>query len=82
MGMRLRFSIRDLLWLTFLVAMALAWSIDRHRLSKELKLERAVLKQAHDRISSLESNEAMMQRGLKILQEKLATAQKASKTTK
>jgi hypothetical protein len=31
-GMRLRFSIRDLLWLTALVAVLVAWSLDHSRL--------------------------------------------------
>ena len=32
--MRLRFTIRDLLWLTALVAMALAWWLDHRQLTK------------------------------------------------
>jgi hypothetical protein len=33
--MRLRFTIRDLLWLTTLVAMGVAWWIDRTRLADQ-----------------------------------------------
>ena len=33
--MRLRFSIRDLLWLTALVAVLLGWWVDRNRLDQE-----------------------------------------------
>ena len=32
--MRLRFTIRDLLWLTALVALAVGWWLDHHRSSK------------------------------------------------
>ena len=35
--MRLRFSIRDLLWLTAHVAMLVAWWIDRSHLASELE---------------------------------------------
>ena len=35
----LRFSIRDLLWLTFVVGVALGWWIDRQRLSAGLQAE-------------------------------------------
>jgi hypothetical protein len=35
--MRLRFSIRDLLWLTFVAALLTAWWIDRTRLSNEVE---------------------------------------------
>ena len=31
--MRFRFTIRDLLWLTALIAMAVAWRVDRQRLA-------------------------------------------------
>ena len=34
--MRLRFSIRDLLWLTALVALALAWGLDHRRMADEV----------------------------------------------
>ncbi len=33
--MRLRFTIRDLLWLTVVVAMAVAWWVDRDGLRKQ-----------------------------------------------
>ena len=32
----MRFTIRDLLWLTVVVALGVAWWIDRSRLAKEL----------------------------------------------
>ena len=34
--MRLRFSIRDLLWLTLVVALALGWWIDRNKVIADL----------------------------------------------
>ena len=34
-----RFTIRDLLWLTALVAVLVAWWVDRSKLSRELRLE-------------------------------------------
>ena len=34
--MRLRFSIRDLLWLTVVVALAVAWRLDHGELSKRV----------------------------------------------
>jgi hypothetical protein len=37
--MRLCFTIRDLLWLTVVVALAVGWLADRHRLAGEFKLE-------------------------------------------
>jgi hypothetical protein len=37
--MKFRFSIRDLLWLTALVAMALAWWISQSRLERDLRKE-------------------------------------------
>ena len=33
--MRLRFTIRDLLWLTLVVALALGWWLDRAQIRKE-----------------------------------------------
>jgi hypothetical protein len=35
-GMKLRFSLRDLLWLAVLIAMALAWWTDRSRLANQM----------------------------------------------
>jgi hypothetical protein len=34
--MRLRFNIRDLLWLTAVVALAIAWWIDHRRLDEQV----------------------------------------------
>jgi len=34
--MKLRFTIRDLLWLTVVVALAVAWWIDHHRLTEAI----------------------------------------------
>jgi hypothetical protein len=36
--MRLRFSIRDLLWLTLVVALAVGWWVDHQRLTPDWKL--------------------------------------------
>ena len=37
--MKLRFSIRDLLWLTLVAAVAVGWWVDRSKLSWELRVE-------------------------------------------
>jgi len=34
--MRLRFTIRDLLWLTLVVAMAVGWWVDRQELNRRI----------------------------------------------
>jgi hypothetical protein len=34
----MRFTIRDLLWLTLLVAVVVAWRVDRGRIGKDLNL--------------------------------------------
>jgi hypothetical protein len=39
-AMKLRFSIRDLLWLTALCAVLVAWWIDRSRLAEQLAIPR------------------------------------------
>jgi hypothetical protein len=42
--MRLRFTIRDLLWMTALLAMALGWSLDHRQIIKNANLESMILK--------------------------------------
>ncbi len=37
--MRFRFTIRDLLWLTALIAMGIGWWLDRSKLASDWKLE-------------------------------------------
>jgi hypothetical protein len=51
--MKLRFTIRDLLWLTALVALGVAWWIDNRRMAYEIEglrgtIENSVWDQPHD----------------------------------
>jgi hypothetical protein len=52
-AMRFRFTIHDLLWLTALVAMGLAWWVDHRRMAYEIEgmnktLENSVWEQPND----------------------------------
>jgi hypothetical protein len=42
-GFFMRFTIRDVVWLTLLVAMGVAWWLDRSRLIAKLQLEERVV---------------------------------------
>ena len=44
-GMRLRFTIRDLLWLALVVAIAIVWMLDRQSI---IRNDQAVIKQLYD----------------------------------
>ena len=60
--MPLRFTIRDLLWLTALVAMGFGWRVDRRQIQAtnvELQAKNA----------ALESNLEMLKTGIEILKE-------------
>jgi hypothetical protein len=42
--MKVRFTIRDLLWLTLAVAICMGWLASDHRKSERLRAERAAIK--------------------------------------
>ena len=41
-SMKLRFSIRDLLWLTLVVALAMGWWLDHRRLTHQLEIDELI----------------------------------------
>jgi hypothetical protein len=69
--MKLRFSIRDLLWLTLLVAMSVAWTIDRNGVAKQLKIESEALTRANKRVQDLETERNQLDSVIRKLQKKL-----------
>ena len=54
--MRFRFSIRDLLWLTLVVAMVVGWWLDRAQLRRQLD---AAMSHAYDTEELHAQNEAL-----------------------
>jgi hypothetical protein len=45
--MRLRFTIRDLLWLTLVVAMGLGWWLDHRHLNQQLDIKAVIEAPGH-----------------------------------
>jgi hypothetical protein len=60
--MRLRFTIRDLLWLTALMAMGFGWWVDRHSLDDKLTYSEMRVKASEGRIDALEDQLRSSQR--------------------
>ena len=59
--MRIRFTIRDLLWLTLVVGMAVGWWLDRSRISSEFKSEIDQINAALEGDAILEGKHQMLQ---------------------
>ena len=71
----LRFSIRDVLWLTVVVAMGIVWVLERHRntrlahdlviVENEAQLSRLAIKSLHEDLSRIE--QALPRHGLTVV---------------
>jgi len=60
--MRLRFTIRDLLWLTLVVALAVGWWVDRAEIRKEReKLDKAWTVLNYDKASFMDAMRKKLQ---------------------
>lgn len=51
--MKFRFSIRDLLWLTFAVAICMGWLASDHRKNERFKAEKAAIKAQTEKYAEL-----------------------------
>jgi hypothetical protein len=81
--MRFRFTIRDLLWLVVVAALAVAWWVDRRAIGIQRDEARTAVKQLEGRKTSLEKSLAVTQQQLKFkVDDERAAATKASPSKK
>jgi hypothetical protein len=80
--MKIRFSIRDLLWLVVVAALAVAWWLDRRAIGIQRDAARATIVQLQGKAAALEKNLATIQQRLKwkIEAEQAAVANKPEST--
>ena len=72
-GMKRQFSLRDLLWLTALVAVAIGWWMDHAELSFNFRAERNQHDALHRDYMSLRASMQMLEEDLKALEDAKTT---------